>query len=302
MSMHMMDITTKAETRRSASAECCVRMQPSTMQLIRQGEIPKGDVVAVSQTAGVMAAKQTPDLLPLCHPLLPGSIDIEFDTVGSEDCVRIRATVTGIGRTGFEMEAMVAASVAALNLYDMCKNVDKGMIIEGIRLVSKTGGKSGTYTAGAEPGRDRVGEVIAVCLGKDKGPKNPVGEGVLQEGTGFLGDSHAGTERQVSLLAIETVERFTAALRQLNPRMMETQGIRIAPGDSAENLLIQGIDLLSLPLGTRLRVGAEAVIELVQLGKKFHKPGFFLLPLEGAFGSVVHGGTVRDGDAVQIIH
>jgi len=301
MSMHMMDVTTKDETLRSAAAECFVKMQPATLQLIRQGAIPKGDVVAVSQTAGIMAAKQTPTLLPLCHPLLPGSIDVVVDTGDSEGGVRIRATVTGMGRTGFEMEAMVAVSVAALNLYDMCKNVDRGMSIDLIRLVSKSGGRSGTYTAGVDPGRELTGRVVAVCLGQDKGPKSPVASAVLEQGVGFVGDSHAGTERQVSLLAVETVNKLLAALRQVNPTMMETQGVRIAPGDSAENLLVEGLDLVSLPLGTRLRIGAEAVIELTQIGKQFHKPGFFLLPLEGAFGAVVHGGTVKPGDAVAVL-
>ncbi len=301
MSMHMMDVSTKNETLRSAAAVGFVRMQPSTLQLIRAGGIPKGDPVAVSQTAGIMAAKQTPALLPLCHPLLPGSIDVVVDTSGSEDRVEIRATVTGVGRTGFEMEALTAVSVAALNLYDMCKNVDKDMSIDGIRLVSKSGGRSGTYTAAVEPGRELTGRVVAVCLGQDKGPKSPVTEGVLEQGVGFVGDSHAGTERQVSLLAVESVNKLLSALRTVNPAMMATQGVRVDPGHAAENLLIEGLDLVSLPLGTRLRLGAEAVLELTQIGKQFHKPGFFLLPLEGVFGSVLHGGTVKPGDAVAVL-
>jgi cyclic pyranopterin monophosphate synthase len=301
MSMHMMDVSTKDETLRSATAECVVRLQPATLQLIRTGGIPKGDVAAVSQTAGILAAKQTPALLPLCHPLLPGSIDVAIDTASADDTVTIRATVTGIGRTGFEMEALVAASVAALNLYDMCKNVDRAITIEHTRLLRKSGGKSGTYTAEDEPRRALAGTVVAVCLGKDKGPKSPVSEVVLEEGVGLVGDSHAGSERQMSLLAVETVDRMLAALRQVNPRMMETQGVKINPGDSAENLLTRGLELVSLPLGTRLRIGADAIVELTQIGKQFHKPGFFLLPLEGVFGRVVQSGTLKPGDAISVV-
>ena len=301
MSMHMMDVSTKNETLRSATAECFVRMRPSTLRLIRQGSIPKGDVVAVSQTAGVLAAKQTPALLPLCHPLLPGSIHVSIDTTGSDDAVSIRATVTGMGRTGFEMEALVAASVAALNVYDMCKNVDRAISIDGTRLVGKSGGRSGTYAVEIDERQSRTGRVAAVCLGRDKGPKSPVPHAVLEPGVGLIGDAHAGTERQVSLLAIESVNKLLAALRQVNPSMMETRGVGINPGDSAENLLVEGLDLVSLPLGTKLQIGAEAVIEIIQIGKEFHKPGFFLLPLEGIFGSVIHAGTVRPGDEVAVL-
>jgi cyclic pyranopterin monophosphate synthase len=301
MSMHMMDVSRKDETQRGATAECVVRMKPATLRLIRTGKIPKGDVAAVSQTAGILAAKQTPALLPLCHPLLPGSIDVAIDTASADDTVTIRATVTGIGRTGFEMEAMVAASVAALNLYDMCKSVDRAMTIERTRLLHKSGGKSGTYVAGDQRRLVPAGTVVAVCLGQDKGPKSPVSEVVLEQGVGLVGDSHAGSERQVSLLAVETVDKLLAALQQVNPRMMETQGVRIDPGDSAENLLTQGLELVSLPLGTKLRIGADAIVELTQIGKQFHKPGFFLLPLEGVFGKVQRSGTVKPGDPISVV-
>lgn len=299
MSIRMIDVSAKSETLRSASAECFVRMQPATLRLIRAGDLPKGDVVAVSQTAGVLAAKQTPALLPLCHPLLPGSIEVSLDTAGSEEGVRLRATVSGSGRTGFEMEALMAVTVAALNVYDMCKNVDRTIVIERTRLVAKSGGRSGPYHADAE--RVMVGRVVAVCLGLDRGPKKPVEQAVLQAGVGLVGDSHAGSERQVSLLAVETVEKLRQALSQVNPGMMRSQGVRIEPGDSAENLLLEGVELVSLPVGTKLRLGAEAVVEVTQIGKQFHKPGFFLLPMEGAFGVVLQGGTVRPGDAVVVL-
>ena len=158
--IRMMDVTAKPETVRSASATATLRMQTSTLELIRQKKMPKGDVLTVSQTAGIMAAKQTPTLIPLCHPLLPGSITVDFDPTSSDDCVVFSSTVTGIGRTGFEMEALVAVSVAALNLYDMCTGVDKEMTIERVRLLRKSGGKSGTYVSGQAP--EKPGRVVAV--------------------------------------------------------------------------------------------------------------------------------------------
>lgn len=299
--VHMIDVSSKTETRRCATAEGFLRMRRETLKMIREGLIPKGDVLSVSQTAGMLAAKQTAHLIPLCHPLLPASIEVTFDIWSSEDGVTIRGTVIGIGRTGFEMEALIAVTIAALNLYDMCKNVEKGMLLESVRLVSKSGGKSGRYEANAPSRIAQRGQVVAVSLGYDMGPKRPVAEAVLEEGVGFRGDIHAGTERQVSLLALETVERFLGILRELNPVMMETQKIRIDPGDSAENLLIQGIHLAGLPIGAQLRVGPEAIIEVIQVGKEFHKPGFFLLPLEGVFGSVVRGGVVKPGAEVTVL-
>jgi cyclic pyranopterin phosphate synthase len=140
----MVDITGKAETNRIAIARGTVRMQPATFKLIRQGGIAKGDVLAVAQLAGIMAAKRTPDLIPLCHPILIGSVDIKFGPDENNATIEITATVESTGRTGVEMEALTATAVAALTIYDMCKAVDRGMKIENIRLVRKSGGKSGT--------------------------------------------------------------------------------------------------------------------------------------------------------------
>ena len=140
----MVDITGKADTARIAIAKGLVRMQPATFKLIKQGGFAKGDVLAVAQLAGIMAAKKTPDLIPLCHPLLIGSVNIEFQPDEKQNTVEITATVESTGKTGVEMEALTATAVAALTLYDMCKAVDRGMKIENIRLVRKSGGKSGT--------------------------------------------------------------------------------------------------------------------------------------------------------------
>ncbi|MCQ4347642.1 cyclic pyranopterin monophosphate synthase MoaC [Pseudomonas stutzeri] len=142
----MVDVTEKAVTAREASAEALVRMQAQTLELIVGGGHPKGDVFAVARVAGIMAAKKTHELIPLCHPLLLTGIRVELEAQGS-DTVRIVATCRLAGQTGVEMEALTAASVAALTLYDMCKAVDRGMSIERVRLLEKSGGKSGDYRA-----------------------------------------------------------------------------------------------------------------------------------------------------------
>ena len=140
----MVDVTGKADTARVAVARGLVRMQPETFHLIRQGGIAKGDVLSTAQLAGIMAAKKTPDLIPLCHPILIGNVAIEFSLDEAASTIEITATVESTGKTGVEMEALTAVAVAALTVYDMCKAVDRGMRIENIRLVKKSGGKSGT--------------------------------------------------------------------------------------------------------------------------------------------------------------
>jgi cyclic pyranopterin monophosphate synthase len=139
----MVDVTGKADTARVAVARGVVRMQPATFNLIAQGGIAKGDVLATAQLAGIMAAKKTPDLIPLCHPLLIGNVAVAFRPDEAASTIEITATVASTGQTGVEMEALTAVAVAALTVYDMCKAVDRGMRIENIRLVSKSGGKSG---------------------------------------------------------------------------------------------------------------------------------------------------------------
>ena len=140
----MVDVTQKGDTEREAVAKSKVIMKPATLQLIKAGGLEKGDVLSVAKIAGIMAAKQTPHLIPLCHPLLINNIAIEFDLAG-DDSIEITARVKSTGKTGVEMEALVAASVSALTIYDMCKSVDRAMTIAEIYLESKSGGKSGTY-------------------------------------------------------------------------------------------------------------------------------------------------------------
>lgn len=147
----MVDVSAKALTTRIAVAEARVRMLPSTLQLIVQGGHPKGDVFAVARIAGIQAAKKTAELIPLCHPLMLSSVKVELQAEGL-DAVRITATCKVTGQTGVEMEALTAASVAALTIYDMCKAVDRGMQVDQLRLLEKLGGQSGHYLADAPQG------------------------------------------------------------------------------------------------------------------------------------------------------
>jgi len=142
---HMVDVSPKAETLREATATGRVTMKPETLKLIKNQTLKKGDVLSVARIAGMMAAKKTPELIPLCHAIMLDQVNLEFEFSG--DCaIDIEARVKCIGRTGVEMEAMTAVSVAALAIYDMCKAVDRGVLISDICLQKKSGGKSGTFT------------------------------------------------------------------------------------------------------------------------------------------------------------
>jgi cyclic pyranopterin phosphate synthase len=143
----MVDVTEKDETVRVAVAKGRVVMQPETLRLLMRGEIAKGNVLTTAQVAGVQAAKKTSELIPMCHPLLLTGIDVDLMPDETASAVDITATVRTTGKTGVEMEALTAVSIAALTVYDMCKAAEKGMRIEAVRLVSKTGGKSGDWRA-----------------------------------------------------------------------------------------------------------------------------------------------------------
>jgi cyclic pyranopterin phosphate synthase len=144
---HMVDVSAKDVTEREARAEARVRLSPRLLEMITSGGMPKGDVLGVARIAGIQAAKRTADLIPLCHPLALNKVDVRFEV--EADAVRILTLCRVAGRTGVEMEALTAASVAALTVYDMCKAVDKGIVIETVRLLEKRGGKSGDWLRGA---------------------------------------------------------------------------------------------------------------------------------------------------------
>jgi cyclic pyranopterin phosphate synthase len=144
---HMVDVAAKPETHRVARAGGSIRMLPATLALIRSGTAKKGDVLGVARIAAIQAAKRTAELIPLCHPVPLTSVQVEFEVDEAGSRVECQATVECTARTGVEMEALTAVQVGLLTIYDMCKAVDRGMTMDGIRLLEKRGGKSGTYTA-----------------------------------------------------------------------------------------------------------------------------------------------------------
>ena len=150
---HIVDIADKAETRRRAVARAILQAQPATIAAIMGGTLKKGDALAVARIAGIMAAKKTSELIPLCHPIALTSVEVEIAPVSDGTALQIIATAETTGRTGVEMEALTAAAIAALTLYDMAKAMDRGMNISGLELVEKTGGKSGDFRRGETTAR-----------------------------------------------------------------------------------------------------------------------------------------------------
>ena len=147
---HMVDVGAKAETHRVARATGSIRMQPATLALIAQGSAKKGDVIGVARIAAIQAAKRTAELIPLCHPLPITRVAVEFELDAAASAVRCTAQVETFGRTGVEMEALTAVQIGLLTVYDMCKAADRGMVMEGIRVLEKRGGKSGEWVAAAD--------------------------------------------------------------------------------------------------------------------------------------------------------
>lgn len=141
----MVDVGDKEDSRRLAVAKASITMRPETLARIREGTIAKGDVLSVAQTAGILAAKNTASAIPMCHNIFITGIEMDFELDNEKSAVKITASASTIGRTGIEMESLCAVSVAALTIYDMCKAIDRGMVISDIRLIHKEGGKSGVY-------------------------------------------------------------------------------------------------------------------------------------------------------------
>ena len=146
---HMVDVGGKPATHRIAVASGRIEMQPETLAIIEAGTAKKGDVLGVARIAGIQAAKKTSDLIPLCHPLALTRVAIDFEVLSASNAVQCTATVETVGPTGVEMEALTAVHVALLTIYDMCKAVDRGMVMEGVRVLKKHGGKSGSFVARA---------------------------------------------------------------------------------------------------------------------------------------------------------
>lgn len=288
----MVDVSDKPATDRVARAAGFVRMAPSTVELVRTGGAKKGDVLAVAQVAGIMAAKRCWETVPMCHPVALTGVDVRFSV--ERGGVGIEATCHCHGETGVEMEALSAVSAAALTVYDMLKAHQRDMVVEEVRLVEKTGGASGDFSARGVRG---AATVEAVCVSEEKGTrKHPVDEIELVVGEGVAGDAHAGRwHRQVSLLPAEAVDELRGLLPEL------------APGDFAENVLTRGLDLKALPVGTVLRAGAAELV-VTQIGKECHAAceirrltGRCAMPTEGIFCVVTRGGSLRAGDRLEVV-
>ena len=331
----MVDVSAKPRTARVARAASFVRMRPDTLELVRTGGCKKGDVLAVAQVAGIMAAKRCWELVPMCHSIALTGADVSFSLVGAPDpanaatperCgVAIEATCRCTGETGVEMEALTAAGVAALTVYDMLKAHQRDMVVESTRLLEKDGGKSGHFVAAEKGGASAVpaaaattptpttpcGRVEAVSVSERKGTRKvPRDSSELVVGMGVAGDAHAGAwHRQVSLLPAESVERMREAL--LRGQGVEAGRVDVAselgPGAFAENVLVRGMDLASLPVGTTLAAG-DARLVVTQIGKTCHADceirrlvGTCVMPTDGIFCVVTRAGVLRAGDEVRVV-
>ncbi|WP_444328828.1 cyclic pyranopterin monophosphate synthase MoaC [Paratractidigestivibacter sp.] len=304
----MVDVSAKQKTQRVARAAGFVRMAPATLELVRTGGCKKGDVLAVAQVAGIMAAKRCWELVPMCHPIQLTGVDVRFELVDDErGCgVAIEAECRCCGETGVEMEALTAASVAGLTVYDMLKATQRDMVVDDVRLLEKSGGASGHFVR-AEVGDagDKAGaavpavadaSVVAVSISEKKGTRKKPQESIeLVVGHGVAGDAHAGNwHRMVSLLPEESVD----SMREVLPNL--------SAGDFAENILTRGLSLKELPVGTVLTVG-ECELVVTQIGKKCHNDceihrltGKCVMPTDGVFAVVTRGGTVRPGDPIHV--
>ncbi len=296
----MVDIGAKGDTERWALAQAVIEMQPPTLEAIIQGKVAKGDVLAAAQVAGIMAAKQTPFIIPMCHPLLLTGVDIHFAFDESRSCIVIQALVKTTGKTGVEMEALTAAGVAALTVYDMTKAVDPWMEIKEIKLIEKAGGKSGFMVRkdSQKPGFAALGVLHSICISPEREQlKKEVQEARIIENHGIEFDGHAGPwERQVTCLNLASVHRIN-----------REHHLQAGPGDFAENLLISGVDFSLITPGDSLKIGEDVVLMVSQIGKEDHPSvvtrtlGVSLLPYEGLFCRVIKGGSIRPGDPVGVI-
>ena len=282
----MVDVSEKEDTKRVAVAKGEVKVSAKTLELIKDDEIEKGDVLEVARVAGIMGVKKTPDLIPMCHPLAVSGIDIEFKIIDTEGIIEIIATTKITAKTGVEMESLTAVSTAALTIYDMCKAVDKAMEIGEIKLLKKTGGKSGTYLSD-----ELVGKIAAIYRGDERGqPKEKIDSVTIQQDYGLEGDIHAQAgKHQVSLLAVDSVTKYA------NPE--------VELGTFEANIITEGIDLFKLQLGTKLKLGSDIILEIKQIGKDDQRMEDHYLAMyqEGIFARVLEGGELKTGDRLEVL-
>ncbi len=289
----MVEVGNKNDTKRVAIAKCTVIMKKETIKKIKDGSMKKGDVLSVAQVGGIMGAKRTSDLIPMCHNIFISGADINFEVF--EDRIEIEAQVNTVGKTGIEMEALTAVTTAALTIYDMCKAIDRGIIITDIKLVKKAGGKSGLYIR--KENLKYKGKVLSVNLSKRReDPKVSIGKGHFIEEHGLEGDVHAGKwHRQVSLFAVESLNKIK------EPKEKEK-----CEEIYSENITTEGINLWELPIGTKLKIG-DVIFQITQIGKDYHgdlselKSREVVMHKEGIFCVVLNGGIIKQGDDIEII-
>lgn len=284
----MVDVGRKEPSMRIATAFSSMFAGEKALELLKNGQLAKGDAWAASRVAAIMAAKKTSEFIPLTHPIRLDSVRVDLFPLG-KDRIGCFATASAFDRTGVEMEAMVAASTAMLNMYDMVKGVDKGARIEQTMLVSKTGGKSGDWLSSAA----QVGRIEKLATSKGKGtPKDPCDEAVLKVNFGLESDAHGGDwHRQVSMLGVESIEK------------MRRQGLSVDFGSFAENIATSGVCLFELPIGSLVWCENGAVMQVTQIGKECHtkcavyyKAGDCVMPREGIFTIVLTGGRICSGE------
>lgn len=288
---HMVEVGEKKDTKRRAIARGKIIMKKKTLEKIKEGTVKKGDVLSIAQIAGIMGSKKTSELIPMCHNILITGANLRFNII--HNAIEVEAEVKTTGKTGVEMEALTAVTIACLTIYDMCKSIDKDMIIENVKLIKKTGGKSGIYL-----GKEIRGRVLSVNISEKKGVvKHPIKEGLFKVDLGLEGDAHAGDwHRQVSLLGMESFNK------------MENEGIEgLTPGIFAENITTEGILVYELPIGTKLVIG-ETIQEVTQIGKTCHtgceiskKVGKCVMPKEGIFTKILKDGVIKAGDVIEVI-
>ncbi len=313
----MVDVGGKKDTHRIAIAEGEVIMTSETLALIRDRKMAKGDVLGIAQVAGIMAAKQTSQQIPLCHPLILTNVDMDFYIIEERNSILIRSIVMTTGKTGVEMEALHAVAIAALTIYDICKAVERGIEITNIHLVEKDGGRSGHYQGksylkqgqdNAEADNQKIkqgegdkskGVVLAVCIGDSRqNSKKQVSSALAIEDFGLEGDIHAGLDhKQISLLSLPSLEKN------------RKEGYDLNYGDLFENIVFEGLEgLFKYPVGTIIKIGTEVILSITQIGKD-HDVDIMvrgqkvrsILPKEGIFTRVVKGGTIKVGDIIEVI-
>lgn len=322
----MVDVTDKNITERQAVASGRIRVNQEVFERIENGSVAKGDVLGTARIAGIMAAKRTFEQIPLCHMLQLTKCSIDFVKHPSTLEIEAVCLVKTTGKTGVEMEALTGVQTALLTIYDMCKAIDKAMVMGNIRLLEKTGGKSGVYRAETDisvseaansseqpaisaegyPARsdsqpagkhfEHIGTVKAVCTSPARGTekKNILSARFIAD-YGIEGDAHAGNwHRQVSLLSYERIAAFNS------------RGAAVTDGAFGENLVVEGFDFSALPVGTVFRCN-DVVLEITQIGKECHqhcqiyyRMGECIMPTQGVFARVVHGGTISVGDRMEM--